>query len=511
MTDAQRPAVTRNRTRSSSITQALKAIPLNEQRGDAALSPVTPSPVSGSFTSALADASAAELRARKPTQAPESSAAAKKAERKVTRAKLSKEDEERYKSYGFWSDLRTGKWMLIPKSCFPLLVLPWLVYFNHRYILTNPNLPNYLPTFLRTLLAQILGRANPTAPFSWSPLPPSTPNLMEPFLFLSGAVQKSAAGGMGKMGEGVALTGETMYKRDFKDLLFISYYIILFSFIRQSITMYFLAPLSRYLGISRGKTERFTEQGYAAIYFSFFGSLGCYVMSGLPIWWYNTSAFWTTFPVLEMPALLKAYYLLQFSYWLQQTIILAARVEKPRKDFKELVAHHVVTLWLIGWSYCLTLTYIGVGVFVTMDVSDIFLALAKCINYVSETASVPVFAFFVCVWTYMRHYLNLKMLWSVWYEFEMIPEHARSSFRPWLETEVMDWWIQPFIFGSIFALQIINLFWYFLILRILYRAVFGSQLADDRSDDEDEADVADDIQEVRDEKADLRAKAEKGL
>lgn len=91
--------------------------------------------------------------------------------------------------------------------------------------------------------------------------------------------------------------------------------------------------------------------------------------------------------------------------------------------------------------------------------------------------------------------------------------------------------IQPFIFGSIFALQIINLFWYFLILRILYRcahlhspspcprradkptdsAVFGSQLADDRSDDEDEADVADDIQEVRDEKADLRAKAEKGL
>jgi acyl-CoA-dependent ceramide synthase len=103
--------------------------------------------------------------------------------------------------------------------------------------------------------------------------------------------------------------------------------------------MYFLAPLSRYLGIPRGKTERFTEQGYAAIYFGFFGSLGVYVMSGLPIWWYNTSAFWSTFPVLEMPALLKAYYLLQFSYWLQQTIILAARVEKPRKDFKELVAH----------------------------------------------------------------------------------------------------------------------------------------------------------------------------
>lgn len=36
---------------------------------------------------------------------------------------------------------------------------------------------------------------------------------------------------------------------------------------------------------------------------------------------------------------LKLYYLMQLSYWLQQTIILAMKVEKPRKDFKELVAH----------------------------------------------------------------------------------------------------------------------------------------------------------------------------
>lgn len=48
---------------------------------------------------------------------------------------------------------------------------------------------------------------------------------------------------------------------------------------------------------------------------------------------------WTTYPVIEAPRLLKVYYLLQFAYWLQQTIILAARVEKPRNDFRELVIH----------------------------------------------------------------------------------------------------------------------------------------------------------------------------
>lgn len=51
-----------------------------------------------------------------------------------------------------------------------------------------------------------------------------------------------------------------------------------------------------------------------------------------------------------MQPMLKRYYLMHFSYWLQQLIILSLKLEKPRKDFKELVAHHIVTIWLIG--YC---------------------------------------------------------------------------------------------------------------------------------------------------------------
>lgn len=91
---------------------------------------------------------------------------------------------------------------------------------------------------------------------------------------------------------------------------------------------------------------------------------------------------------------MKSYYLLQFSYWLQQFIILVLRLEKPRKDFTELVIHHIVTLWLIryaidlstrrisfdwvlhSWSYLVNLTPIGNAVFITMDVSDVFLAVS---------------------------------------------------------------------------------------------------------------------------------------
>jgi hypothetical protein len=47
---------------------------------------------------------------------------------------------------------------------------------------------------------------------------------------------------------------------------------------------------------------------------------------------------------------LKRYYIMQFSYWLQQLVVLLLGLEKPRKDYKELVAHHIVTLWLIGFA-----------------------------------------------------------------------------------------------------------------------------------------------------------------
>jgi acyl-CoA-dependent ceramide synthase len=44
------------------------------------------------------------------------------------------------------------------------------------------------------------------------------------------------------------------------------------------------------------------------------------------------------------------------------------------------------------------------------------------------------------------------------------------------------------IFIPIALLQMINLFWYFLIWRILIRAIFSANLADERSDDEEDED-----------------------
>lgn len=62
-----------------------------------------------------------------------------------------------------------------------------------------------------------------------------------------------------------------------------------------------------------------------------------------------TSTYPPDYPHWEMKPLLKRYYLMQCAYWCQQFIVLVLGLEKPRKDYWELVAHHIVTLWLVGY------------------------------------------------------------------------------------------------------------------------------------------------------------------
>lgn len=156
-----------------------------------------------------------------------------------------------------------------------------------------------------------------------------------------------------------------------------TFYTIVLSFTREFIMQEILRPMARWAGLkSRGKQARYMEQMYTALYFGIMGPLGMYVMSRGPVWYFNTTAFYEAYPHKTHDALFKFYYLFQAAYWAQQAIVLLLGMEKPRKDFKELVGHHIVSLALIGLSYRFHFTYIGLAVYITHDISDFFLAVS---------------------------------------------------------------------------------------------------------------------------------------
>lgn len=200
---------------------------------------------------------------------------------------------------------------------------------------------------------------------------PGPHNPLRHALFLSYAEQPRALSGL----------TPTLYGKGKHDMTFVAFYTIVLSFSREFIMQRILQPTAILYGITnRGKQSRFMEQAYTAIYFSILGPVGVYIMSESPLWYFNTTAMFDGYPHRSHTALFKAYYLLQASYWAQQAIVLILLLEKPRKDFKELVMHHILTLTLIALSYRFHFTHMGLLVYTTHDISDFFLAVSRFVD-----------------------------------------------------------------------------------------------------------------------------------
>lgn len=103
-------------------------------------------------------------------------------------------------------------------------------------------------------------------------------------------------------------------------------------------------------------------------------------------------------------------------------------------------------------------------------------------NYIQCKGQAFVFGFFVFLWIYGRHYLNIVFLYSVLTSFKNIGSYDLS----WEKGYYKCWISQIIIFILLSALQIVNIYWLSLILRIAYRFVLYGEAKDDRSDDEDE-------------------------
>lgn len=86
----------------------------------------------------------------------------------------------------------------------------------------------------------------------------------------------------------------------------------------------------------------------------------------------------------------------------------------------------------------------------------------------------------MCIWAYLRHYLNLRIIWSLFTEFKTVGPYELN----W-ETQQYKCDMSFVITLALLAsLQALNLFWWFFIVRIAYRFVVYQTADDDRSEAE---------------------------
>lgn len=145
--------------------------------------------------------------------------------------------------------------------------------------------------------------------------------------------------------------------------------------------------------------------------------------------------------------------------------------EVRRSDFWQTFLHHVVTFTLIAYSYVLNLTRIGVIIMLLHDSCDIFMELAKLCRYNKKTEwGTRWFIVFALVWLLLRVCIFPIMVYSVIFastDFGLSyqPHHA--------------------IFGAfLMTLLALNIFWSYLIARIIVKALKnGGEAEDDREEE----------------------------
>ncbi len=98
------------------------------------------------------------------------------------------------------------------------------------------------------------------------------------------------------------------------------------------------------------------------------------------------------------------------------------------------------------------------------------LQTSRVLHYLDSVIVGPYYVIFTVVWIYMRHYLNIRILWAILTEFATVGPYQLD----W-ETQQYKCWISQIItFVLLSALQSLNLFWLFFVLRILWNYVVNS-------------------------------------
>lgn len=192
-------------------------------------------------------------------------------------------------------------------------------------------------------------------------------------------------------------------------------------------------------------------------------------------WFYDTREVWTDFPKQSMLDSQYWYYVIEMSFY--GSLLLSVAFDVKRKDFREQIIHHCATLVLLSFSWCVNYIRVGTLVMVVHDASDVLLESAKLFNYAKwEKTCETLFVLFAVLFLVTR--LIIFPFWLIHCTWVYPPQHYPAFFGYY------------FFNVMLLVLQVLHIFWAYLILRMVHKFVFGTLTKDERSDNEAEDEIS---------------------
>uniref|UniRef100_A0A8C6RBG2 Ceramide synthase 2 n=2 Tax=Nannospalax galili TaxID=1026970 RepID=A0A8C6RBG2_NANGA len=187
-------------------------------------------------------------------------------------------------------------------------------------------------------------------------------------------------------------------------------------------------------------------------------------------WFYDMRKVWEGYPIQSIIPSQYWYYMIELSFYWSLLFSIASDVK--RKDFKEQIIHHVATIILLSFSWFANYVRAGTLIMALHDSSDYLLESAKMFNYAGwKNTCNNIFIIFAIVFIITR--LVILPFWilhcTLVYPLELYPAFFGYYF-----------------FNCMMAvLQMLHIFWAYLILRMAHKFITGKLVEDERSDREE--------------------------
>ncbi|KAL0985214.1 hypothetical protein UPYG_G00154170 [Umbra pygmaea] len=201
-------------------------------------------------------------------------------------------------------------------------------------------------------------------------------------------------------------------------------------------------------------------------------------------WLYDFRVMWDGFPVLTLLPSQYWYYMIELGFY--GSLVFSVASDVKRKDFKEQMVHHVATILLISFSWCVNYIRAGTLIMFVHDSADYLLESAKMFNYAGwRNACNYIFIFFAAVFIYTRLYIFPFYIIYTTYVYPL------TMYQPFFG--------YYFLNCLMMILQCLHIFWAILILRIAIRFLSANEKVDDDRSDKEETDESGDEGEEKEE------------
>ena len=255
--------------------------------------------------------------------------------------------------------------------------------------------------------------------------------------------------------------------------------------LRTFVMLYILDPLSKIM-VRPERILKFQQSVWRFVLYSIATISAVVVFMTDNTVDFKQPSFFEEWPFYNPGNGVKFMYALYAGFYIHQSVYLFS--DERLDDFNEHVFHHAITLVLVGVSWAFHFTKIGFFIMTLHDGSDVFLELAKCMNYAKELrprlsiVSDVSFVIFASSFFYLRLYMYpVYAIGSVLNPYDACA-HVSCALDE-RDVSVSYCASKPIYTVAIVALTslyILQVMWAFRIVNVIAKVIAGHPLEDSR-------------------------------